>query len=326
MVEKVCCVCHRPVGDDAKILGGRPYCARHFAKVTQDRPGVWRAGLGMVAGQLLLVLVVEVLAGAFDPVFSGWTLVAAGVGLALLSAVIWLIFFYRQDRLEPEPKGYVLSIFLLGALLAQGVGIPLVRDVLEVQRWLPRSPVGGLLAAILIIGFVQEFLKYAAVRYAVFPLPEFDERVDGVIYGTAAGLGYATVLNINYVVAGSGVNLQAGVIRIVVTSLAQASFAGLTGYFLGRAKFEDEPVWWLPAGVTLAAVLNGVFTTLRGELTTTGLGLAGGGFNPWPGLALAAVVAGGTFAALFALIRRANKLTLAWADAASTASVEGGAP
>ncbi|MBC8450366.1 MAG: hypothetical protein H8D78_21745, partial [Chloroflexi bacterium] len=33
-----------------------------------------------------------------------------------------------------------------------------------------------------------------------------------------------------------------GVIRIVVPALAQASFAGLTGYFLGRAKFEDEPV------------------------------------------------------------------------------------
>ena len=298
MVDNVCCVCHQPVGDDAKQLGGRIYCARHFARVTQDRPGAWRAGLGMVVGQLVLVLLVEVLVSVFKPVLLGWTLVAAGVGLALISALIWLVFFYQQDRLEPEPKGYVLGVFLLGALLAQAVGIPLLEDVFEVQRWLPRSPLGGLLGAILVVGFVQEFLKYAAVRYAIFPLPEFDERVDGVIYATAAGLGYATVLNVNYVVASGGVNLQAGVIRIVVTALAQASFAGLAGYFLGRAKFEDEPVWWLPVGVTLAAVLNGVFTTLRGELTTTGLDLAGGGFNPWPGLVLAAIMAGVTFAVL----------------------------
>ena len=109
-------------------------------------------------------------------------------------------------------------------------------------------------------------------------------------------------------------NLQAAVIRVAVTALAQASFAGLSGYFLGRARFEDEPIWWLPTGVTLAAVLNGVFTTLHGELTTPALNLAGGGFNPWPGLALAAVFAGGTFGLLYYLMRRANRLTLAGAD------------
>lgn len=319
MEQSICCVCHQPVDADARQLGGRTYCARHYAKVTQDRPGVWRAGLGMIAGQLGFVLLVEVLVGLFKPTFSGWMLVAVGVGLALVSALIWLVFFYQQDRLEPEPKGYVFSVFVLGALLAQAVGIPLLDKVFVVQRWLPRSPLGGLLGAILVVGFVQEFLKYAAVRYSIFPLPEFDERVDGVIYGTAAGLGYATMLNINYIIADGGVHLQAGVIRIVVTALAQASFAGLTGYFLGRAKFEDEPSWWLPGGVALAAVLNGVFTTLRGELTTTTLDLSGGGFNPWPGLFLATVVAAATFGALFALIRRANKTTLSGVDA------EGGA-
>jgi len=126
------------------------------------------------------------------------------------------------------------------------------------------------------------------------------------------------------VVDSGGVNFQAGVIRIVVTALAQASFAGLSGYFLGRAKFEDEPVWWLPGGVSLAALLNGLFTYLRGEITTTGLTLSGGGVNPWPGLILAALVAGATFALLFYLIRRANRLTLAGADAGGPVASEGG--
>ncbi len=315
MEKNMCCVCHQPIEGHVRQLGGRMYCERHYALVTQTRPGFWRAGIGMIGGQLVLVLLVEVLIGLFKPAFAAWTLFGVGVGLALISALIWLVFFYQQDRLEPEPKGYVLSVFILGALLAQAVGIPLVDKVFEVQRWLPYSPLGGLLGAILVIGFVQEFLKYAAVRYSVFPLPEFDERVDGVIYGTAAGLGYATMLNINYIIADGGVHLQAGVIRVVVTALAQASFAGLTGYFLGRAKFEDEPSWWLPSGVALAAVLNGVFTTLRGELTTTTLELSGGGFNPWPGLLLATVMAAATFGVLFYLIRRANKATLSGVDA-----------
>jgi len=312
--EIICCVCHRPVGPEAKRLGGRAYCERHYAKVTQDRPGVWRAGLGHILGQVVFVLLVVALVTLLKPTLTGWALVAAGIVLALIPAMIWLVFFYQQDRLEPEPKGYVLSVFILGALLAQAVGIPLLEDVFDVRRWLPISPWVNLLGSILVVGFTQEFLKYAAVRYSIYPATEFDERVDGIVYGTAAGLGYATMLNVHYVVASGGVNLQAGVIRIVVTALAQASFAGLTGYFLGRAKFEDEPVWWLPSGIALSAVLNGLFTTLRGELTTTGLSLTGGGFNPWPGLILATAVAGATFGALFYLIRRANRLTLATAE------------
>jgi RsiW-degrading membrane proteinase PrsW (M82 family) len=315
MDEKICCVCHRPISpEETRTLGGRTYCTQHYAKATQDRPGLWRAGLGMIAGQLVFVLLVEVLVSVFKPTLSGWMLDVAGLVLALGAALIWLIFFYQQDRLEPEPKGYILGVFVLGALVAQGVGIPLKENVFGVGRWLSLSPLGGLLGAILVVGFIEESLKYFAVRYSVYPLPEFDERIDGVIYGTTAGLGYATALNLHYIITTSGVNLQAAVIRVVVTALAQASFAGLTGYFLGRAKFEDEPVWWLPAGVTLAAVLNGVFTTLHGELTTPALHLAGGGFNPWPGLALAAVVAGGTLGLLYYLMRRANRLTLAGAD------------
>ncbi len=315
MSENICCVCHQPVGPEAKRLGGRAYCERHYVKVTQNRPSAWRAGLGHILGQVAFVLVVVALVALLKPALTGWSLLAAGLVLALVPAFLWLAFFYQQDRLEPEPKGYVLVVFVLGVLLAQAVGIPLLEDVFEVRRWLPINPWANVLGSILVVGFTQEFLKYAAVRYSIYPLAEFDERVDGVVYGTAAGLGYATMLNLHYVVASGGVNLSVGVIRIAVTALAQASFAGLSGYFLGRAKFEDEPVWWLPSGVALAAVLNGLFTFLRGELTTTRLSLTGGGFNPWPGLILAAIVAGATFSVLFYLIRRANRLTLAEANA-----------
>ncbi|OQY25754.1 MAG: hypothetical protein B6I34_01670, partial [Anaerolineaceae bacterium 4572_32.1] len=132
------------------------------------------------------------------------------------------------------------------------------------------------------------------------------ERIDGVIYGTAAGLGFATMLNIHYVASNAGVDLGMGVIRITVTALAQASFAGISGYFLGRAKFEEEPAWWLPLGVTIASVLNGVFTYVRGEIVAIGLD-----YKPVNGLILAAVVALATFVALYYLMRRANRLTLA---------------
>jgi RsiW-degrading membrane proteinase PrsW (M82 family) len=186
-----------------------------------------------------------------------------------------------------------------------------------VNEWLPTNTLTHVVGSVLVIGMVQEFLKYVAVRYSVYMTPEFDERIDGVVYGTAAGLGFATVLNLHYVIANGGVDLYMGVIRMAVTALAQASFAGITGYFLGRAKFEVEPVWWQALGVTLAAFLNGLFTWGRGEITQVGLNV-----NPWWGLLLAAGVAGATFAALWFLMRRANQLTLLGVDATQTV-VEG---
>ncbi len=311
MEQKICCVCHTTVGEEAKTIGGRWYCEEHYAKVTRERKGIWQSGIAEIVAVLLFVVLIEIIISWTKPALSGTPLLLTGIIMALVPAVIWMIFFYRQDRLEPEPKAYVLEVFLLGALLASALGIPLVRDLFRVQDWLGQSTLTNVLGSILVIGFVQEFLKYAAVRYSVYLSTEFDERVDGVVYGTAAGLGFATMLNINYVVSNAGVDLRMGMIRIAVTTLAQASFAGISGYFLGRAKFEEEPVWWLPLGVTIAAVLNGLFTFVRGEITRVGLTV-----NPWNGLILATVVAALTFIALYYLMRRANKLTLAQAQGA----------
>lgn len=311
MEQKICCVCHTTVGEEAKTIGGRWYCEEHYAKVTRERKGIWQSGIAEIVAVLLFVALIEIIISWTKPALSGTPLLLTGIIMALVPAVIWMIFFYRQDRLEPEPKAYVLEVFLLGALLASALGIPLVRDLFRVQDWLGQSTLTNVLGSILVIGFVQEFLKYAAVRYSVYLSTEFDERVDGVVYGTAAGLGFATMLNINYVVSNAGVDLRMGMIRIAITTLAQASFAGISGYFLGRAKFEEEPVWWLPLGVTVAAVLNGVFTFVRGEISRVGLTV-----NPWNGLILATVVAIVTFIVLYYLMRRANKLTLAQAQGA----------
>jgi RsiW-degrading membrane proteinase PrsW (M82 family) len=148
-----------------------------------------------------------------------------------------------------------------------------------------------ILGAILVVGFTQEFLKFAAVRFSVFGSNEFDEPVDGIVYATAAGLGYAALLNINFVTESGGVDLAVGVIRITVTSLAHASFAGVVGYFLGQAKFTERPAWWTAAGVALAAVLNGMFFYLRSTLTQGALTASGSGVQRWLGFALAAVLA-----------------------------------
>lgn len=270
--------------------------------------GLWAAGVGQIIVLLVFVGLVALIAPSLPATLSGASLVVAGIVLAVIPALIWLAFFYQQDRLEPEPKSYILRVFLLGAILASGVGIPLVRDFFRIGNWLYADDLTHLLGSIFAIGFVQEFLKYAAVRYSVYGSAEFDERVDGVVYATAAGLGFATMLNFDYVLSRGGVDLGVGVIRVVVTALAHASIAGILGYFLGQAKFEHTPPYYLPGGFVLAAVLNGLFFWAQDLVTLRGISV-----NPWYGLILAVIIAIAVLGIVYWLIRRANAETLALA-------------
>ncbi len=270
--------------------------------------GLWTAGAGQIIVLLIFVGLVALIAPSLPATLSGSSLVIAGIILAVIPALIWLTFFYQQDRLEPEPKSYIVRVFLLGAILASGVGIPLVRDFFRVGNWLYADDLTHLLGSIFAIGFVQEFLKYAAVRYSVYGSAEFDERVDGVIYATAAGLGFATMLNFDYVLSRGGVDLGVGAIRVTVTALAHASIAGVLGYFLGQAKFEHTPPYYLPGGFVLAAVLNGLFFWAQDLVTLRGISV-----NPWYGLILAVIIAVVVLGVVYWLIRRANAETLALA-------------
>jgi protease PrsW len=274
------------------------------AKPLHERKHIWRDEVLLIVSLVVFVGIVYALDNAIQPVFTQTSLVLTGVFLALVPAAIWLVFFYMQDRVEPEPKGFVLAIFALGALLAAAIGIPALENVFRVSQWIYRDTLTTILGGILVVGFTQEYLKYAAVRYSIYNSDEFDEPTDGVIYATAAGLGFATVLNINFVVSNGGVDLGAGVIRIAVVALAQASFSGITGYFLGRAKFESEPIWWMPLGITLAATFNGLFHWFLGVLTRPTITLSGATSNVWMGLVLAAVVAFLTTGIILWLVRQ----------------------
>ena len=255
----------------------------------RQRSGLWQADIASIVLLILFVLAIFGLEAWLKPQFTPTTLVITGILMALIPAAIWLAFFYRRDRLEPEPKSLVLQMVILGSLLASAVGLPVVNGLFAVPTWLSSSPAWAqLLGGIFIVGMTQEFLKYAAVRFTVYYAPDFDESIDGIIYTTAVAIGFAVVLNINFVVSSGGVDLGSGAIRMVLTTLAQASFAGVVGYFLGRMKFEKRPLWWMPFGLMVAAALNGLFYFLRGSLSQGSLGTV----NSWLGLLLAAVLAG----------------------------------
>jgi len=267
-----------------------------------------------VLGMGVFSVAVALLAGYVGPIDSPRR-GPVGALLALVPSALWIYYFYTQDRLEPEPKTRILTVFGVAFLLAAAVGYPLINQWFDVREWASALSGTSLLASILIAGFTWEAIMYVAIR-TVSATPEFDERMDGIVYGRMAGLGVATLINLHYVLDNDGVALGPGVIQIVTTALAQASFGGVLGYFMAEAKFQHRPVWWVPAGLAIAAMLNGIFTWLIGEVSVDGLGVA-----PWRSLLLGLAVAMIAFVVLLVLMRRATTTTTTVAGSSQGSSV-----
>ena len=166
---------------------------------------------------------------------KGW-LLAIVVGTA--PSVFLLSFFYLKDRYEREPLRHILVAFGLGAyamIAAHGMAAALADRISAEWLALGGAP-ARLFDAFVLSGLVEECAKWVVVMAAVYHWDEFDEPLDGVVYGVAVSLGFATVENILYLV-GRGLGVALG--RALFAVPAHALFGGTMGYYAGRAKFDS---------------------------------------------------------------------------------------
>ncbi len=295
-----CRVCEQPA---THRMGNYALCEHHFALATRERPHVWRTQLIAIGALLALVVVATLVSTFAGQDLAGAPLFVIGLLVALIPAAVWLTLFYREDRVEPEPRRLVVGVFALGAVLAAAVGVPLLGDVLQLGRWVGTNLPVQVFANILAVGLVPAVIIFAAVRTTVYGSSEFDEATDGVIYGTAAGLGYATVLNVGLIVDAGGANLSFASIHVVLTALTVGGVGGLIGFFMSGQKLRSKPVWWSAAGVATGAILIGSYVTIRTVVSTGTATILGVLAGPWVGLILAALLAGAITAVLTRTVR-----------------------
>ncbi len=108
--------------------------------------------------------------------------------------------------------------------------------------------------------------KRLAAQFAI-RRPEFDEPVDGIVYGIVASLGFAAAENIRYFAIG---RLSAPIVigRCFMSVPAHMFFGALWGYALGAKLVEKKTRPW--AWLLIAAACHGLFDAL---LSTDGAGI-----------------------------------------------------
>jgi protease PrsW len=213
------------------------------ARRVGERPSLIRSALWAFLGLVAFIVTFNFFLPNIGDNLNEGGLITLGLVFSLVPALLWLIVFYRLDEREPEPKLVVLAVYLVGLLLSAAIYPAIGQGLLQVDSWMYMTWWGQLFGEVLLVGALSMGIVYAAVRGVVYFSPEFDERLDGIIYGMAAALGVATVVNFLYVLRHEGVDLDIGSIRMVVNAMGYASFGGVLGYFMGQARFEKTPAY-----------------------------------------------------------------------------------
>ncbi len=183
----------------------------------------------------------------------------------IISAIFWAAYHYHKDRHLPEPPLNLLLCFALG-LLAAGlsrlmyVGLDSLSLRYDAVALAIDSPLGLFAYAMLAIGPIEEFAKLLPFVLVVLRFKALDEPLDGIIYASFIGLGYAAAENMYYLEFLSPLEVAA---RGFASPVVHILFASIWAHWIARAHLAGHGV--LQAGLIgflLAASLHGIYDFL----------------------------------------------------------------
>lgn len=199
--------------------------------------------------------------------------------LSLAPGIFWLWYFYKKDRLEPEPKSLVIKTFFWGMIAVIPVFLINLACLAILSSWVSTNPAHFTLA-VLAAPLIEEWAKFSVVRFYIYNHTEFDEPMDGIVYAAAAALGFASMENLGYVFsANSGAQavsstesifsaiLTVSCVRAFLSVPGHVLFSSMWGFALGAAKFTSDPQRqkaYVNLGLFLAMFLHGVFNLAAG--------------------------------------------------------------
>jgi RsiW-degrading membrane proteinase PrsW (M82 family) len=189
---------------------------------------------------------------------SSWQIAASGAVPALVA--MWLVD--RLDAKRPEPARLRRLVTFMGmvsvipALILEVV----ISQTLGEKLPPPLTYQGASFHAFVVAAFVEEACKIWVVYRIVWRRPEFDERMDGIVYATRAGLGFALVENVLYLLREQslGGQLTTWIMRAVLAVPGHAMWTGMIGAMAARRRFDRRGLG-LAGGYLLAVAFHGAY-------------------------------------------------------------------
>ena len=114
--------------------------------------------------------------------------------ITIVPSILILLYFFLSDKFK-EPKQTIAIVFFLGICICLPAGY--INTFIE-------NNFKDLFSERLLFSFLgpawcEELLKFIILYYVVLKRSEFNEPMDGIVYGVTVSLGFATLENYEYV-------------------------------------------------------------------------------------------------------------------------------
>jgi len=192
----------------------------------------------------------------------------ATILIAFAPGIFWLWFIYRWDRYQPEPRWLVIRTFLWGMVIVIPIAVvefllllggPGSESIIQIGQG--TGSLGNIAyTAFIVAGMTEELGKFLVVRLSIYKSPYFDDSTDGIIYGSAVALGFATLENIGYTFSyGWEIILARG----PISTFAHVLFSVIWSYPLALRKIEyPRAARYLWLGLLGSMLAHGFFDFL----------------------------------------------------------------
>ena len=174
---------------------------------------------------------------------------AIAPGLALLS------YFYLRNQMSTEPRRTLLHSFIYGALIT--FPILFIQFVLQEEGTFSSQFVTN----VIFTSTIEEFFKWLVIFIAILRHVEFDDPYDGILYGAAVSLGFATVENVIYLLA---FGVDTAFMRALLPVSSHALFGVVMGFYFGKSKFsgKEHQMEYLVLALAAPIVLHFIYNTI----------------------------------------------------------------
>jgi RsiW-degrading membrane proteinase PrsW (M82 family) len=161
------------------------------------------------------------------------------IALAVLPAIILIYYTYQQDKLQREPVKNLVKAFFYGWMSVFAsflISIPCMKLGLFSHDF--TSIWDAVRTAFFGAAIPEESAKLFLLWLFLRKCPDFDERMDGIVYAVCVGMGFAAFENIEYLFASGTDWVTTGIGRSLTAIPGHFAFAVIMGYYYSLNHFD----------------------------------------------------------------------------------------
>ena len=157
---------------------------------------------------------------------------------ALVPSLAFIIMVWRMDKVEKEPFGLLLKLFLLGmlsclpAILLESAG-----EAFFLQFFDESSLLYIIIDNFITVALVEEACKLFFLYRGSWKNRNFNYSFDGIVYAVCVGIGFAFFEDIFYIMDG---DITTAILRAVLSIPGHGVYAILMGHYYSRARIMQS--------------------------------------------------------------------------------------